>query len=71
MIDLITLAAWVCVIASLNWSIVEYSGYDLVAQVSPNPQVKMYIRYFIGVCALYFGLYAVTQLPKVPKTRAL
>lgn len=71
MLDLITLAAIVCAIAAINWGLVEYNGTDLVALASPNAQVKTYARYVIGLCGLYFGLYAVTQLPKVPKVMAM
>lgn len=70
MLDLITLTAVVCAIAAINWGLVAYNGTDLVATVVPNSQYQMYVKYAIGLCGLYFGLYAVTQLPKIPKVRA-
>ncbi len=70
MIDLPTIAGFICAIAAINWGLVEFNGTDLVAQYSPSAQVKTYVRYLIGAAGLYFFLYCFT-LAKVPKTKML
>lgn len=68
MFDLITISGIVASLAAINIGLQEMNNSDMF-MVFPDPQMKTFAKYFVAVAGVYFFLYAVTQLPKVPKVK--